>query len=241
MALIARLYKKMRIAIVGEYDPQLKPHLATESAIAHSSSLLGLRVDAQWIRTGDICERVLTDFHGVWIAPGSPYKNMKKTLWLIQYAREHEMPCLGTCGGFQHMLIEFARNMLGIQDAQHEEYDPYASRLIVSRLPCSLVGKRLPISLVEGSRARGFYGSASVIEEYYCNFGLNPEFIPAFSNSPFRIVGWDSDSQPRLMEMTQHHFFVGTLFVPQAKSTYLEPHPLVTAFIDAAFQAESRS
>ncbi len=64
------------------------------------------------------------------MAPGSPYKNMDNTLWTIRYAREHDIPLLGTCGGFQHVIIEIARNVLGIEDAEHAEYDPYINPAI---------------------------------------------------------------------------------------------------------------
>ena len=82
-----------------------------------------------------------------------------------------------------------------------------------------------------------YYGASKAIEAYYCNFSLNPEFTPAFANAVLRIVGWDADGEARVMEISQHPFFIGTLFVPQVRSTQKEPHPLVTAFIDAAHQS----
>lgn len=134
------------------------------------------------------------------------------------------------------MVIEFARNVLGISDAQHAEYDPYASRLIITRLPCSLVGKEIPISLVAGSRVADFYGTATVSEHYYCNSSINPEYSQLFIDREFRIVGVDSEAEARVMEISTHPFFVGTLFVPQERSTAASPHPLVTGFIAAARQ-----
>lgn len=231
----------MRVALIGEFTPDAPTHLATEAALVHSAAWLQVRVDARWISTNDIDAGTVDHFDALWIAPGSPYRNMSRTLWLIQQARERQIPCLGTCGGFQHMLIEFARHALGIADAEHAEYDPYASRLVVSRLVCSLVGLRLPLTLAPDARVAAIYGTTSVTEEYYCNFGLNPEYAAAFVSSAFRTVGWDSDGQPRVMEITQHPFFVGTLFVPQARSTLDAPHPLVTAFLDVAHQRAQAS
>lgn len=227
----------MRIAIVGEYTANFPPHAATVAAITHSASLLQLPVESLWLSTGDIDERVMNAFNGIWIAPGSPYKDMAKTVWLIQQARERMIPCFGTCGGFQHMVIEFARNVLGIHDAQHAEYDPYASKLIVSRLACSLAGKQMSISFAAGSRVATFYGTAASSEEYYCNFAVNPEYIHLLADSEFRIVGSDTEGDARVMEISSHPFFVGTLFVPQARSTKETPHPLVTAFIQSVHQA----
>lgn len=88
----------------------------------------------------------------MWVTPGSPYKNLEKTLWAIRFARENGIPCFGTCGGFQHMVLEYARNVLGYQDAQHAEYDPYASSLFISALACSLAGRTMELHFEPGSR-----------------------------------------------------------------------------------------
>src|SRR5437763_1442167 len=98
---------------------------------------------------------------------------MEAALQAIRYARERSVPLLGTCGGCQHIVIEYARHVLGVTDAQHAEYDPYASTLFVTPLSCSLVGQRLPIHLTPGSCTSAFYGGKTEVEEnYYCNFGL---------------------------------------------------------------------
>ncbi len=227
----------MRIAIVGEYNPTFPPHTATDAAIAHAASHLQLDVDTYWLTTTDIGEPAVHGYDAFWIAPGSPYKDMAKTIWLIQQARERGTPCLGTCGGFQHMVIEFARNVLGVHDAQHAEYDPYASRLIISRLACSLVGKEMTISFTAGSCVAEHYGTTTALEKYYCNFGVHPEFTSVLADSEFRIVGFDAEGEARVMEISSHPFFVGTLFVPQARSTPRSPHPLVLAFLKAAYQS----
>jgi len=227
----------MRIAIIGEYTANFPPHAATIAAIAHSATLLKVHVEPRWLSTADIDERVVNSFDGIWLAPGSPYKDMAKMLWLIQQARESMMPCFGTCGGFQHMVIEFARNVLGLQDAHHAEYDPYASKLIISRLACSLVGKQMAISLAAGSRVAAFYGAATSTEEYYCNFAVNPKYIHLLADSGFRIVGSDTEGEAHVMEIPSHPFFVGSLFVPQARSTKDTPHPLVSAFIQSVHQS----
>lgn len=93
---------------------------------------------------------------------------------VIRFAREQNIPTLSPCGGYQHMVIEFARHVAGVHDAQHAEYDPYASCVIVSRLSCSLVGREMEISLTPGSTAAAAYGTRSITERYDCNFGVNP-------------------------------------------------------------------
>jgi CTP synthase (UTP-ammonia lyase) len=220
-----------KIAILGEFDPEFPPHAATDSAIPHSCKRLGVNVQGVWVSTEDIHLEMFREYAGIWVAPGSPYKNLEKTLSAIQYARENGVPCFGTCGGFQHMVIEYARNILGYKDAQHAEYDPYASSLFISSLACSVAGREMSLSFVPESKVAQIYGVLEAKEQYYCNFGVNPDVIRLLKTGPLRVVGSDSEGEIRVLELPNHPFFVATLFVPQARSRADRPHPLVTAFI----------
>jgi len=224
---------KKKVALLGEYTPTFQPHISTNLAIKHSCSFLSVDIEGDWVSTDNISDSLFDDYSGIWVAPGSPYKNMDKTLWAIRYARENGIPCLGTCGGFQHIIIEYARNVLGFKDAQHAEYAPYASNLFISKLDCSLVGREMVLNFVAESEIAGIYGALTAIEQYYCNFGVNPEYIPLLKGGSLDITGSDSEGEVRVIEISAHPFFIGTLFVPQAKSTSLVPHPLVTAFLKA--------
>ena len=139
-----------QIAILGEFDPEFPPHAATNAAILHSSQHLRAEVRGVWLSTQDIHLDLVKEYAGMWVAPGSPYKDLEKTLSAIRYARENLLPCFGTCGGFQHIVIEYARNVLGFKDAHHAEYDPYASNLFISSLARSLVGREMSLTLVPG-------------------------------------------------------------------------------------------
>jgi CTP synthase (UTP-ammonia lyase) len=227
----------MRIAIVGDFNPSFPPHPATGEALSHAAAALGLSVEAEWLPTGSIgppAEKKLAEYAGLWIAPGSPYQNLAGALRAIRFARENDVPLLGTCGGLQHMILELARNVLGIADAAHAEYDPYASRLLVTRLDCSLSGKQMPIELCPGSRAAAAYGTLAVVEQYYCNFGLNRDYQDQLAEAGFRVVGSEPGGEPRILEISPLRFFVGTLFVPQVRSTPGQPHPLALALLRAA-------
>lgn len=230
----------MNIVVIGEYDPSFEPHLLTDAALEHSARQLGVELNHSWISTADVAQDVLDSFDGAWIAPGSPYRDMGRTLHVIQHARLNGIPCLGTCGGFQHMVIEYARNQLGIADAEHAEYDPYASRLIISQLQCSLAGREMLLSFAPNSLVARIYGTTTAIERYYCNFGIDPSFAQEISAGGFRIVGSDSEGEARVMELSGHPYFIGTLFVPQFHSTVGCPHPLVTAFLRAAIAKRER-
>ena len=221
------------IAIMGEYSPTFGPHAATNAAILHSRARVDADVDVQWVSTESIDASIATRWSGLWIAPGSPYKDMDKALLALRLGREWGIPCFGTCGGFQHMVIEYARNVLGFEDAQHAEYDPYASRLFVSRLACSLAGRKMTLRFTPGSQVGAIYGGLSAVEEYYCDFGVNPDCASSLRGGPLLITGSDEEGDVRVIELPGHPFYIGTLFVPQTRSTPAKPHPLVTAFLEA--------
>lgn len=223
---------KKLIALLGEFKPEFPPHLATNAAIEHSCSVLGCDIRAVWIATQEINKSLWEKFSAIWVVPGSPYNNMENVLTAIRYARENRIPCLGTCGGFQHMVLEYARNVLGFEDAQHAEYDPYASDLFISRLKCSLSGRTMKLRLVEGSKVSRIYGASETVENYYCDFSINPMRAELFRNGALRVSGWDGDGEIRAIEDSAHPFFIGTLYVPQSRSSSEQPHPLITAFVD---------
>jgi CTP synthase (UTP-ammonia lyase) len=225
------------IAIVGDFNPSNQSHIATNAALEHCSESLSSPVEHRWIGTEELARpdgpRRLADVRGFWIAPGSPYKSMDGALLAIRTARERRSPLLGTCGGFQHIILEYARNVLGFADAQHEDTHPHASRQFISRLTCSLVGRTMTITLQPDSLVARAYGRTTVQEQYRCNFGVNPDYVDVLRSSVLRIVGSDDEGVVRVVELAEHPFFVGTLFVPQLTSTPSAPHPLVSGFIRA--------
>jgi CTP synthase (UTP-ammonia lyase) len=230
---------QVRIGIIGDYNPQFPPHLATEWAIDHAANSLHLIPVIEWIETPRLAQPVydvLHSFDALWCAPGSPYQYMQGALEGIRFARESNLPFLGTCAGFQHVVIEYARNVLGFADAQHAEYDPAASRLFVNLLACSLVGKTMTILLNPTSHAYRLYGQGEVSEQYYCQFGLNPAYQTTIEEEGLRIAGYDTDGEARILELEEHPFFIATLFLPQLNSSAAQPHPLITAYLQSAVE-----
>ncbi|MFL5807276.1 MAG: glutamine amidotransferase-related protein [Roseiflexaceae bacterium] len=229
------------LGIIGDYDANFPPHQATDAALQHAAAALGPAIAVSWLPTeslGDSVDVRLQPYDALWCAPGSPYMSMQGALNGIRYAREHRRPFLGTCGGFQHVVIEYARNVLGFADAEHAENDPYASRLFISALSCSLAGKTMQVDIDMNSRVYSYYQQARVEEQYYCNFGLNPAYQSIVHDGGLRVVGVDQDQEARILELPDHPFFVATLFVPQLTSTPKRPHPLIVAYLRAAIQRE---
>jgi CTP synthase (UTP-ammonia lyase) len=122
---------------------------------------------------------------------------------------------------------------------EHAEYDPYASELFISALSCSLAGQTMSVRLKPGSRAAHFYGKGEVSEQYYCNFGLNPDHQDRLNDGGLRVVGTDQDGEARVVELPDRRFYLATLFVPQLSSQPDSPHPLIVAYLQAAVQKES--
>lgn len=226
----------VNIGIIGDYDGR-PSHLATNDGLRHSANLLSINMEIQWLPTDSLETNIgqrLSGYDGLWCAPGSPYKSMAGALNAIRFARENDIPFIGTCGGFQHAVIEYAQNKLGISDAQHAAVDPGATNLFITALSCSLAGETRELYFMEGSRAFGYYGQASAVERYNCSFGLNPEYQKLLDEDGFKVAGTDETREARVLELPQHRFYVATLFVPQMSSTVTSPHKLITAFLASA-------
>jgi CTP synthase (UTP-ammonia lyase) len=104
----------------------------------------------------------------------------------------------------------------------------------VSRLECSLVGATEVVCISPNTLAHRAYGTEEATEDFRCNYGLNPHYLPYFSNGPLKITGTDTAGEARIVELTDHPFFMATLFLPQLRSRPGAPHPLVLAYLAAA-------
>jgi CTP synthase (UTP-ammonia lyase) len=228
---------RVRIGLIGDHDPAVTAHQGIARSLPLAAEAAGVEVEAAWLHTAGL-ERTggeaLASFHGLWAVPATPYAGMDGALRAIRHAREHAVPFLGTCGGFQHALVEYARSVLGLADADHEESAPGAGSRIVTRLACSLVEVEGWVVLREGSRVRAICGTDRLREGYRCSFGLNPDFRAALEAGGVRITGEDAEGDARVMELDGHPFFLGTLFQPERAALRGPVHPLVVAFVEAA-------
>jgi CTP synthase (UTP-ammonia lyase) len=224
---------KIPIALVGDYNPDVPAHQAIPQALRISAGRLGVSVDAVWMHTATLDLARLEAFSGIWCVPASPYANGDNALAAIRFAREHKRPFLGSCGGFQHALLEYARNVFGL-DAAHAESAPDATMPLISRLSCSLVEQRAGVTFVEGSRLRTIYGTDQAEEGYRCNYGLNPEYEALLFGSDLKIAARDAAGEVRAIELSGHPFFIPTLFQPERAALQGAEHPLITAFVEAA-------
>lgn len=228
--------KTIYIGLIGDYDPAVTAHQAIPKALELAGHALGCSVEPTWLHTSTLQDYVsfqLEGFDGFWCVPASPYVNMDGALRAIQYAREQHKPFLGTCGGFQHALLEFARNVLNLKEAHHAEVNPQGTMPFIAPLACSLVEQSGEIVFNEGSRIRSIYGTANVIEQYHCSYGLNPTYLPLLKGHNLSLTGFDRNGEVRVIELENHPFFIATLFQPERSGLKNVVHPLIKTYLKA--------
>lgn len=221
-----------KLAIIGDYDSARPTHVATNESIRHVEGVSNYEISSEWIGTSWLNDKVLENFQGIWIAPGPPYESLQNCFAAIKYVREKLIPILGTCQGFQAIIMEYAQNVLCLPEVIHQEYSPTASNPFITKSLCSLSGQTMNLELVPNTKVSEIYGTSSIDEKYYCSFEINRDYYNVLEESDLMISGKDQDSSIRIVELEKHPFFVGTLFVPQASSTEMKPHPIVKKFID---------
>jgi CTP synthase (UTP-ammonia lyase) len=230
----------IQIGLIGDFDATVTAHKAIPKALELAGKAIDCSIESTWIGTDTIsgsASQALKEFNGLWCVPNSPYRSLDGALSAIRYARESGKPFLGTCGGFQHALLEYARNVLHFRNATHAEIDPEADFSLIAPLSCSLVEQRGEIVLEDGSRLHAIYGTAETVEKYHCNYGLNPEYVSLFDGTPLRICGHDLAGEVRAIELTNHPFFFATLFQPERSALEGKTHPLITAFVEAVIHS----
>lgn len=223
-----------RIAIIGDFHNSITQSTIADS-IEHSNKRLGLDTAFEWIETetldSDTYETILQGFDGIWSAPGSPFKSLNGAINAIRFAREKKIPHLGTCAGYQHTIIEYARNVSGYKNAQHAEYSSDMENQFIGKLSCSLRGTKDQVTLLKDSRVSSIYDSNEIEGNYFCSYGLNDSYKSVFEQSDFIVSGFDTNNSIRILELNNHPFFIATVFVPQVDSSFEKPNKLITEFV----------
>lgn len=230
--------KTFRVGLVGDRNPEITAHRAIPIALQLASDSLDMRVDVDWIATREIEDvNFLSKYSALWCVPASPYRSLVGALNAIRYARETGRPFLGTCGGFQHAVLEYARHVLGWTDAAHAEIIGSSGRLVVSALACGLVNVTEEIRLLQDSKISRAYRSDVIGEEYLCSYAVNEAFAEALFSNTLRISAKDASGAVRAVELNDHPFFVATLFQPERAALRGVAPPLVVALLQAVAKA----
>lgn len=228
-----------KIAVMGDFNPLYSTHHSLNDSIRNITKLIDKEIQFDWISTDLFNSKTLFKdlYCGLWIAPGSPYKSMENVLNTITYVRENKIPTLGNCGGFQHMIIEFARNVCGIKNADHEETNPVADDLLITKLSCSLVEQQEELKITDtDSLLYNIIKHTDLLGKYFCSYGINTKYVNTLKSHGLALTAKSEDGQTRAIEIKSHPFFIGTLFQPALTSTRKEPNPIILEFVKKSIE-----
>jgi CTP synthase (UTP-ammonia lyase) len=228
------MHTGIKIALVGDFNETQKAHQAIPRALAAAPEA---STEGVWVPTDSVGNgKSLSEFDGIWCVPGMPYRNAEGAIQAIRRARETRTPFLGTSAGFQYALIEHARNVLGMSDADHQKTNPKAATPLISPLGCALAGVKARVRLSPGSTLHRAYGVPETTVEYHCSFGLNSRYRRLLESSSLHVSAVDDQDEIRAVELDGHPFFAATLFQPEMDV----PSAFVNAFVAACARQQGR-
>ncbi|MBI4360932.1 CTP synthase [Candidatus Micrarchaeota archaeon] len=242
---------EIKIAITGKYTGLHDAYASILNALEHAGAANDAHVIVEWVETTKIKSRedaakTLEGVDGVIVPGGFGARGAEGKILCIQHAREQKLPYFGLCYGFQMALVEFARNVLGLKNANTTEIDPETKEDVVDILPeqkekeglggnMRLGGQN--IHIVKDTLAEKYYGATSIRERFRHRYECNPKYIELFEKSGIVFSGKDPKHPiMKILELPNHPFFVGVQFHPEFTSRPLSPQPLFKAFVAAAVQ-----
>ena len=240
----------VRIAIVGKYVNLRDAYLSVIEALKHGGFHHGAHIEIEWISSDDLeggdMREVFEGIHGIVVPGGFGWRGVEGKLDAIRHARENGVPYLGLCLGLQCAVIEFARNVCGLEAANSSEFDPATPHPVIDLLPeqknvTDLGGSmRLgaqPCHVAPGTRAADVYGEPVVYERHRHRYEVNPAYHEALSGKGLVFSGMSPDGRlVEIIELEDHPFFMAGQFHPELRSRPTRPHPLFRDFIGAALK-----
>jgi CTP synthase (UTP-ammonia lyase) len=221
----------VNIAIVGDENGAYPSHREINAV----RTMLGEGVDAQWVSTDGARVRDLDGFDGIWLTPGSPYADDAAAYEAVRWARERDVPFLGTCGGLQYAVIEYFRNVLGLASASHAESDGVDDTNVVRALACSLDGEERLVRPLAGTRFARLADGEPFVGMHYCSYGPGTEALQRLVEGGMVIEATADDAEAEVIELPTNRFFMLSLFQPQIGALAGKPlHPLLREFVRCA-------
>ena len=243
------LTDSVTIALVGKYIELHDAYLSVAEALTHGGIGNKVKVNIKWVDSEQLedqsVEEVLSDVDGVLVPGGFGQRGIEGKIAAIRYARVNGIPFLGICLGMQLALVEFARDVLGLEDANSAEFDPQSLHHVVDLMPeqkdvVQLGGTmrlgKYPCKLLSGSRAADLYGNVPLIyERHRHRFEVNNEYREQFEKAGVVFSGRSPDDRiVEMMELTSGPWFMGSQFHPEFRSRPNRPHPLFRGLVAAA-------
>ncbi|MDA0328737.1 MAG: CTP synthase [Gemmatimonadetes bacterium] len=243
-----------RIAVVGKYTELVDSYKSVQEALIHGGIANDVKVHIEWLLSETFSRDSgvdrLADFDGLLIPGGFGPRGVEGMLSAIRWARENELPFFGICLGLQCAVIEFARNVCGLEESHSSEFAEDSSDPVIclldSQLQVTTKGGTMrlgayPCALVEGSRSREIYGEAEISERHRHRFEVNNEYRDLLTSNGMTISGTSPDGGlVEMIEITEHPWFVAGQFHPELKSRPTRPHPLFASFMQAAARHAER-
>jgi CTP synthase len=240
--------EEVTIGIVGKYVDLPDAYLSVAESLRHGAAALGLVLDLRWVPsdelTGLLSDSYLEDLDGIVIPGGFGYRGVEGKIQAIRYARENDVPLLGLCLGLQCAVIELARSVLGMPEANSTEFDPTTPDpvidLMASQEDVEDMGGTMRLGLyaaklAEGSKVRKLYDKELVYERHRHRWEVNNRYRKDLEGAGMRLSGLSPDDNlVEYIELIDHPFFVATQAHPEFRSRPDEPHPLFVGLVQAA-------
>lgn len=246
--------KSVNIALVGKYVEHHDAYKSIVEAFIHAGAVNDAKVNLRWVQSDDITDEnvveTLKGVDGVLVAPGFGGRGISGKLAAVHHARTNGIPFFGICLGMQCAVIEFARNVCGLKDANSTEFDEASphpvidimaeQKLVTDKGGTMRLGK-FACDLEAGSNAIRAYGSAHISERHRHRYEFNNGYREQITSKGLAVTGLNPDrGLVEIVEIPEHPWFVGVQFHPELKSTVTKPHPLFVGFVNAALERTTK-
>ena len=245
-------HRHVRIALVGKYTKLHDAYLSVVESLHHAATANDAVMDIRWVESDELTEenvaQTLEGCDGVLVPGGFGDRGIEGMITAIRYAREHQVPFLGICLGMQMAVVEFARHVLGMADANSSEFSSTTAHPVIDLMPdqAGVTDKggtmrlgRYPCVLAEGAKSRKLYGAAEISERHRHRYEFNNDFREAVEAAGLHAAGLSPDGRlVEIVELPEHPWFVGAQFHPEFKSRPDRPHPLFFGFVEASLAGQ---
>jgi CTP synthase len=250
---ITNPHDRVRVAVVGKYTDYQDSYKSVVESLIHGGIANDVGVDINWVSSEKFTDAertsaVLEDCDALLVPGGFGVRGVEGMVEAIRYARDTGMPFFGICLGMQTAIIEFARNVCGLEDTNSSEFAPECDNAVISLMESQQhvtdVGGTMrlgayPCRLTRGSRAAEIYGQPEVSERHRHRYEVSNKYRELFVQKGLRLSGLSPDGQlVEIMELPNHPWFIGCQFHPELQSRPTRPHPLFAGFIAAAEKAK---
>jgi len=245
---------RVRVAVIGKYTELVDSYKSVQEALIHGGIANDVGVDISWLASDMFTDRartreLLADYHALLVPGGFGVRGVEGMLEAIRYARESGLPFFGICLGMQTAIIEFARNVIGLDDSHSSEFAPECADPVISLMESQQhvtdMGGTMrlgayPCRLGVGTRAAAIYGVPQVSERHRHRYEVSNAYRDRFVEHGLTLSGLSPDgSLVEIVELQTHPWYIGCQFHPELQSRPTRPHPLFASFIGAAAEART--